>query len=442
MDPFHATQRVLKTVKLHHMLKAERTQFIRDLKMAYRRKHDTANERKFPTETSEGIKNNIDRLLDVWRSKLKEETVIELLKLKNDHSECLSNIGLSCGTHKNERLHRELRRLFRNHNNMSLELAVAILTTHFCIRNRRLQKDDRPLVPGSLPMVLENTTMTEVNLDGFGLATTDDDSFAPILDICPQIPHQELAEKIIKFIRIHDSMKVTTVRRTKIEILLTVFHKIPNDCPGTNEEEFKQIFHEHGLIPNGEPHNTVKELGEKILPTFIFSNGLSDEEYLKIISDRTGAIVILLSTSKTLPIQTITPEELVDEKALFVLHDNQFYNTCAGQEYKQDDQPKKKRKEEQCDDEMDKPASKKKKLVTTTCNCSRGRNIKNPCSTKQCQCWKKSNNCSIACKCFNCQNKKPEKKKTHPCRCGQNGGQDSCSSNRCDCYATRNSCSG
>ncbi|CAH3167484.1 unnamed protein product [Porites lobata] len=81
------------------------------------------------TPCPDEIESNLERLLFVWREKLKTETLLQIENLrKHIKKGCLSEIPVGCGTEINERLHRHLNRsLLSGVSKIGPELAVAVM---------------------------------------------------------------------------------------------------------------------------------------------------------------------------------------------------------------------------------------------------------------------------------------------------------------------------
>ena len=81
------------------------------------------------TPCPDEIESNLERLLFVWREKLKTETLLQIENLrKHIKKGCLSEIPVGCGTEINERLHRHLNRsLLCGVSKIGPELAVAVM---------------------------------------------------------------------------------------------------------------------------------------------------------------------------------------------------------------------------------------------------------------------------------------------------------------------------
>ncbi|CAH3176283.1 unnamed protein product, partial [Porites lobata] len=126
LDLFHACMRVVQTVP-----KSEdySKQFANEFSLIFRQNGDLGNERTMSTPCPDEIESNLERLLFVWREKLKTETLLQIENLrKHIKKGCLSEIPVGCGTEINERLHRHLNRsLLCGVSKIGPELAVAVM---------------------------------------------------------------------------------------------------------------------------------------------------------------------------------------------------------------------------------------------------------------------------------------------------------------------------
>jgi hypothetical protein len=449
LDPFHAVQRVMRTVKMGDLPKPQRLQFIRDLRMVLRQEKDVSGglKRQFPTTSAAKIIENIDRLLEEWKTtKISEDTRNELHKLKG-HATCLENIPPKCGTYRNERLHKTLNQIFRNHGHLSLELAIAILTSHFCLRNRRILNNASPLVPANIAL-LDNLSphIFNENLDGFGIAVHSENQapfIFPLYEEDCNIPHKEVFEEVILVLEIEKSMMLNTIRRDKLEVILSEFHLIPKDCPQATELGCHSILTEFSLKIEAGPFKTTNVLLKHAFPK---SKCLVQNEYLSQLANESNSLVILLSTSTSLPIQTLWPEKLKNTVPIYIFHDGEFYVACQQDPEEIVDtnilvEPDDAEKDENMEEDAD---------VLLICNCGRGRQLSDACETVRCKCFGKGKGCNSKCRCNNCKNDKGIKKRkirgqTVCCRCGLGGGKQEkkrCIDNNCKCFEEKKSCTG
>jgi hypothetical protein len=103
---------------------------------------------------------------------------------------------------------------------LELELAVAIITIHLSLMNRRLSNDDRPLVPGNFG-TLANFGIKINDLSGVGLPSSKkpQQMFAPLQQQSIDVPHEEILKDIIWLRNIFELMpNLKTQRRTVMDV--------------------------------------------------------------------------------------------------------------------------------------------------------------------------------------------------------------------------------
>lgn len=127
LDLFHACSRIVQTVAKSESFSKT---FSNELSLIFRKDGDLDNERAMNTADPDEIEANLERLLFVWNSKLKKETLHQIENLrKHIRKGCLSDIPPGCGTELNERLHRHLNRsLLCGVSKIGPELAIAVMT--------------------------------------------------------------------------------------------------------------------------------------------------------------------------------------------------------------------------------------------------------------------------------------------------------------------------
>ena len=124
LDLFHACMRVVQTVPKSEDFSK---QFANEFSLIFRQNGDLGKERTKNTPCPDEIESNLERLLFVWRGKLKKETLDQVENLrKHIRKGCLPEIPAGCGTEMNERLQRHLNRsLLCGVPKIGPELAVA-----------------------------------------------------------------------------------------------------------------------------------------------------------------------------------------------------------------------------------------------------------------------------------------------------------------------------
>jgi len=156
LDLFHAVQRVTRKISKRSVFHKELS---RDYSLVFREQHDQGEQRNLPTPNIATIIANLNRFKVKWKD-IRTPTgnlilTSELLKeLKNIEIHirrgCLSNIPPGCGTARNERLHRELKKISVK-NKISIDLAKARMEIILYYENRK--KD--PTLPSVEELLLE-----------------------------------------------------------------------------------------------------------------------------------------------------------------------------------------------------------------------------------------------------------------------------------------------
>ena len=132
LDLFHAVQRVSRVLSRKHPLYMT---CISDLRRVFRSPGDIGIDRCKPTPSSEIMIKNLEAFVKKWSDLYYEEKPVltnaaneEIEKLKvHINKGCLSNIGVGCGTNRNEALHRHINSFFHQ-SKMSILLAYALMT--------------------------------------------------------------------------------------------------------------------------------------------------------------------------------------------------------------------------------------------------------------------------------------------------------------------------
>lgn len=142
LDTFHALQRIVKKIpkrgNKESILKQMRRNMRKDLRLIIRCSEDRGPIRTLDTPSPEVIANNIDMFMKQWSS-VKVDNVLVLptaaVKKIEDLQKhivkgCLSHIPPSGGTHRNEALHKTLKKSIAN-SRIGIQLAVALLGAFF-----------------------------------------------------------------------------------------------------------------------------------------------------------------------------------------------------------------------------------------------------------------------------------------------------------------------
>ena len=160
LDLFHAIQRITRVLSKKHPLYAK---CINDLRLIFRTQGDTGIKRCLPTPSPDLLLENADKFVGKWGKiqhdgliLLNDKAIIEMEKLKvHMRKGCLSNIGVSCGTNRNEALHRHINSFFHR-SRMSTLLAYAIITVLLFSHNSAVEVTPRKIVkPISSCMALQ-----------------------------------------------------------------------------------------------------------------------------------------------------------------------------------------------------------------------------------------------------------------------------------------------
>ena len=150
LDLFHAVQRVSRVLSKKNPLYSK---CIEDLRLVFRSPGDVGVKRHFPTPSSEVLLENADNFLTKWSKiqhngllLLNDKAVNEVEKLKEHiRKGCLSNIGVGCGTNRNEALHRHLNSFFHR-SRISTLLAYAFITVLLFSHNSSVENTSKKIV--------------------------------------------------------------------------------------------------------------------------------------------------------------------------------------------------------------------------------------------------------------------------------------------------------
>lgn len=132
LDLFHAVQRVTRILSKKHPLYSK---CVNDFRLIFRAAGDNGIKRHFPTPSPKVLIENADKFVAKWSTiqhdglvLLNSKAVHEVEKLKEHMRKgCLSNIGVGCGTNRNEALHRHINSFFHR-SRLSTILAYALIT--------------------------------------------------------------------------------------------------------------------------------------------------------------------------------------------------------------------------------------------------------------------------------------------------------------------------
>ncbi len=142
LDLFHAAQRVTRAIKKRYPLCR---QVMKDVRLLFRNCNDKGRQRSLPTPDKDTLLKNIDLFLIKWKDadmngqKILTDQVLKQISSLKCHIQqgCLSNIGIGCGTNRNENLHRSINPFF-SRCRMGIPLAMALLTILFHKHNLKM----------------------------------------------------------------------------------------------------------------------------------------------------------------------------------------------------------------------------------------------------------------------------------------------------------------
>ena len=151
LDLFHATQRVVSKIpkkgKRGSPIKDVRRRLTEDIKSIFRDPSDIASVRSKDTPSIQVLTQNLENFVKKWKDVtcdgervLTEGAIQELDKLKKHiNNGCLSNIPVSCGSNRNEALHKSLNRNI-SRQRLGVRLALALFGIFFYIWNEKREQ--------------------------------------------------------------------------------------------------------------------------------------------------------------------------------------------------------------------------------------------------------------------------------------------------------------
>ena len=150
LDLFHAVQRVSRVMSKKHPMY---NQCINELRQIFRVPGDMGTKRTLPTPPPDQLIKNSEKFIEKWKEInfegvpiLNTAAINEINKLKRHMSKgCLSDIDVSCGTNRNEVLHRHLNSFFHR-SRISVTLAYAILMVLLYSHNSSIQNKPKRIV--------------------------------------------------------------------------------------------------------------------------------------------------------------------------------------------------------------------------------------------------------------------------------------------------------
>ena len=204
LDLFHACQRVTKTFSRQHSLYKDVT---RDFVQIFRADDDQGETLLKRTPPKQKIEKNLNSFVDRWsnvpENPLSEATLEEISHIRQHVQKgCLSDIPPGCGTERNEGLHRLLNRsLISGATRISVQLAIALLTTLFFYHNKKITAEKhicstrvKPVAPDDVsgfhgcPSTMTENVPFHKQDEGASVAKQAESSQSPIH------PHKEINE--------------------------------------------------------------------------------------------------------------------------------------------------------------------------------------------------------------------------------------------------------
>lgn len=152
LDLFHAVQRITKKIpkrgKKGSTVKMIRRRMINDLTMVFRNPSDLGSYRTMNTPSAGKMFEQLDDFLSKWKDQtyceediLPDVAIQELESLrKRMQKECLSDIPPSCGSNRNEAMHKTLRKNI-SRQRIGVQLAIALLGISFFIWNEKRSRN-------------------------------------------------------------------------------------------------------------------------------------------------------------------------------------------------------------------------------------------------------------------------------------------------------------
>lgn len=139
LDLFHAVQRVTRVLSKKHPLYSK---CVNDFRLIFRVTGDNGIKRHFPTPSPapEVLIENTDKFVAKWNIIQHDGLVLLNSKAVHEVKEhmrkgCLSNIGVGCGTNRNQALHRHINSFFhqsRMSTILAYALIIVLLFSHNC----------------------------------------------------------------------------------------------------------------------------------------------------------------------------------------------------------------------------------------------------------------------------------------------------------------------
>ena len=215
LDIFHAIQRITKTMSKHHPLCHS---IMKDIKLIFRDPLDIGKLRTLPTPDKDTLLKSIENFICKWKDIstcsshiFSEKTMQELSSIKvHIQRGCLSGINPSCGTNKNENLHKNINPFF-SHCRIGIPLALALLSILFHHHNLKASRED--VLPVLLTAKAKYQTPHATEPENFGIVSkksiTENDSW--IFESQIMIPAQVNFEHTLELDSLEEVANVCSV---------------------------------------------------------------------------------------------------------------------------------------------------------------------------------------------------------------------------------------
>lgn len=236
LDLFHAIQRITRKVsKRSHIFQ----ELCKDYSLVFRDQRDQASERKLPTPPPEEILRNLNNFISKWVSVKNSSDSCAIInksiekELKNIECHirkgCLSDIPPGCGTTRNERLHRELKKTTVT-NRIGVDLARTRIERTLFNANRK-RDETLPSIDHMLIGNAKTTVRTKIQERGRTNNTSNKDEEKQVFQI-----ENTTERKVINLKRI------TVGNISEIQTRLTTLIDRSSDESLSDEEDAENLL--------------------------------------------------------------------------------------------------------------------------------------------------------------------------------------------------------
>lgn len=369
--------------------------FKRQVRLCFRREGDHGIRRTQATHPDpKTIVKRLELVRNDFQSYLTGEAKRQIQHLEG-HGECLSDIPLGANSSKNENLHRQCRQRFKGRTSMSLHLFNGLLTCFVVLHNRKRQGNSSSLINDPKLLLMGGDEDTHI-ASGFGLAygATNSETIDLNFEVPDKIDLKTIASNIRSLQAVARNFQISSIEHSILEILTVV------SCMAFQEEDVSKSIHEQevssllldfslSLVEKQSPMSFPKAFVEQV-KSHAMSDSLDFEELIETIekvkahdmlstaANFTKSVIIVLCPFGSQKVQSVLPDEILDEEPVILLKCNGYY------------------------------ATKKASLKRKKCSCGSGKvpKKKMPCSTTMCPCKRDGAHCTNFCKCKQCQNNK------------------------------------